>query len=212
MTTNKNCIVRLSQYKNALNRLKILGFVRVFSDNLADAIGVAATQVRKDFSLFGIPGNRRGGYLIDDLITSLNIILGKNKIQKVIVVGVGNIGRALMNYKGFALEGIQIAAGFDINSAKGTLPNNIPVYPLDKIADFVKEEDISIGIIAVPDIAAQSVADTMIASGIKGILNFAPIRLQVSEEIVVNNVNLGLELETVIYFVNAAEKQKRKSK
>lgn len=210
MITNKNCIIRLSRYKNALHRLLGLGFVKVFSENLADAVGVTASQVRKDFSLFGISGNKRGGYQIDNLLEKLNNILGKDQTQRVIVVGSGHIGQALMRYQGFEKEGIKIIAGFDIDSAKYNNSAPIPVLPIEELKDFVKANNIKIGIVAVPDVAAQHVADMMFGAGIKGILNFAPIRLRASEDFVVNNVNLELELENVIYFVNALSKTKIK--
>ncbi|MFA4992663.1 MAG: redox-sensing transcriptional repressor Rex [Candidatus Omnitrophota bacterium] len=208
MITNKSCIIRLSRYKNSLHRLRALGFVKVFSDNLADAIGVLPSQVRKDFSLFGISGNKRGGYQVDTLIEKLNTILGKEQTQEVIVAGLGNIGNALMKYKGFEKEGIKISACFDIDSAKYHRDAAIPILPLEEMKDFVRSKRIKIGVIAVPDIAAQSVLDMMLACGIKGVLNFAPLRLRAPEDVVVNNVNLELELENVIYFVNAQEKTK----
>ncbi len=208
MITNKNCIIRLSRYKNALYRLQALGFVKVFSDNLADAIGVTSSQVRKDFSLFGVGGNKRGGYQIDVLLERLNTILGKDKVQKVIVAGAGHIGTALMRYKGFEKEGIKIIAGFDIDPARFNKDAPVPVLAMDELKDFVKKNEIRIGIIAVPDIAAQQVADIMFSAGVKGALNFAPIRLKSPEECVVNNINVELELENVIYFVNAAAKTK----
>jgi redox-sensing transcriptional repressor len=207
---NKNCILRLSQYKNALYRLQSLGFVKVFSDNLADGVGVTASQVRKDFSLFGISGNKKGGYQIEELLERLNNILGKDRVQKVIITGVGHIAAALMKYKGFEKEGIKIAAGFDIDPSKYNKNNRIPVLPIEELKDFVKDNFIRIGIIAVPDIAAQQVADVMFGAGIKGILNFAPIRLKAPDDCVVNNVNLELELENVIYFTNVLNKTKTK--
>ena len=210
MIANKNCIIRLSRYKNALYRLKALGFVKVFSDNLADAIGVLPSQVRKDFSIFGISGNRRGGYNIDELIDKLNGILGKDRVQKVVVVGTGNIGTALMKYKGFEKEGIKMVAGFDIDPAKYHESADIPVLPLEKLKELVKAESIKIGIIAVPDIAAQQVFDMMVLAGIKGILNFAPIRLRGPEDLIINNINVELELESVSYFVNALHKTRAK--
>ncbi len=207
MITNKNCVIRLSRYKNALYRLQSLGFVRVFSDNLADAIGVLPSQVRKDFSLFGITGNKRGGYNIDSLIEKLNTILGKDQLQKVVIVGTGNIGSALMKYKGFEKEGISIAACFDIDPAKINRQAKIPVLPLEELKDFARANQIKIGVIATPDVAAQSALEMMLSAGIKGVLNFAPLRLRApAEEIVINNVNLELELENVIYFVNALDK------
>jgi redox-sensing transcriptional repressor len=206
LITNKNCIIRLSRYKNSLYRLKTLGFVKVFSDNLADAIGVTAEQVRKDFSLFGISGNKRGGYQVDALIEKLNSILGKDRMQKVIVVGSGHIGTALTKYRGFEKEGIKIVTAFDIDPVKHARECDVPVLPLEELKDFVRANEIKIGIIAVPDIAAQQVVDMMLQAGIRGILNFAPIRLRIPEDIVVNNVNLELELENVIYFVNTLSK------
>lgn len=203
MIVNKNCILRLSRYKNALNRLKLLGFVRVFSDNLADAVGVTPSQVRKDFSIFGISGSKRGGYQVDSLIERLNLILGKNEMHKVVIAGVGNIGTALLNYKGFEKEGIKLVAAFDIDPEKLDRDAPVPVLPLEELRDFARKNNIKIGIIAVPDMAAQQVLDLMLASGIRGVLNFAPIRLRGPADSVINNVNVELELENVIYFVNA---------
>jgi redox-sensing transcriptional repressor len=206
MITNKNCIIRLSRYKNSLYRLKALGFVKVFSDNLADAVGVTSEQVRKDFSLFGISGNKRGGYQVDALIEKLNSILGKDRLQKVVVVGAGHIGAALIQYRGFEEEGIKIAAAFDVDPAKIARECAVPVLPLEELRDFAKKNGITIGIIAVPEIAAQQAADLLLQAGIRGILNFAPLRLRIPDDVVVNNVNLELELENVIYFVNALSK------
>lgn len=208
MITNKNCILRLSKYKSALYRLKALGFVKVFSDNLADAVGVTPVQVRKDFSLFGISGNKRGGYQIDALIEKINNILGKDKVHQAIVVGSGHIGTALMKYKGFEKEGIRIISAFDIDPVKFSRDAEIPILPLDELKDFVRSNGVQIGIITVPDLAAQQAADILVAAGIKGILNFAPLRLRVPEGIVVNNVNLATELENVVYYVTVSEKER----
>jgi len=205
MKKNKNTIIRLASYRNALNRLKNMGFVRVFSDNLADALGITSAQVRKDFSLWELTGKKRGGYIIDELIKRLNNILGKDRSQKVIVVGAGNLGKALIHYQGFSKAGIHIVAGFDIDPAKQGDAFGIPILAMDSLIDFIKKNNIRIGVIAVPDIAAQIVLELLLSAGVKGILNFAPIRLRAPEEVTVNNVNLGLELETVIYSINTLE-------
>jgi len=210
MQANKNIILRLSKYKNALTRLKTFGFVKVFSDNLADAAGVTSGLVRKDFSLFDIKGNKKGGYLIDDLMERLNSILGKNQVQKVIVVGAGNIGHALMRYKGFEKEGIRIAACFEIDPSKFDPGALVPILPLEGLKEFAKANKIKIAVMAVPDVAAQNVWDILKDAGIKGVMNFAPIRLRDAEDYVINNVNLELELENVIYFVNAMGRTKDK--
>ena len=137
MITAKNCVARLSRYKSALNRFKTLGFVKVFSDNLADAVGATSSQVRKDFSVFGISGSKRGGYKIDELIEKINNILGKNEIQQVIIVGAGNIGNALMNFKGFEKEGMKIVACFDTDPTKINRLGNIQVLPIEELKGFV---------------------------------------------------------------------------
>lgn len=209
MITSKSIINRLSQYKTALARLETLGFVKVFSENLAETVGVSSAQVRKDFSLFGISGNKRGGYVIEALIGQLNAILGKDQIQKVAVVGTGNIGAALMKYRGFEKDGIKITAGFDLDPAKVRKSSEVPILPLSELKDYVIENKIRIAIIAVPDVAAQQTMDLLVAAGIKGVLNFAPIRLKSPEEIIVNNVNLGTELENLIYFVNVQRKSRK---
>jgi redox-sensing transcriptional repressor len=206
MVMNRKCILRLSRYKNALKRLKALGFVKVFSGNLADAAGVTSSQVRKDFSLFGITGNRRGGYKVDELVLRIRDILGKNETQKVVIVGIGNIGNALLRYKGFETGGIRIVAGFDIDPSRYQSEAPVPILPLDEFRSYVESNKIKIGILAVPDVAAHHVSEIMIAAGIKGILNFAPIQLRGADDVVVSNINLEVELENLIYFVNVADK------
>jgi len=194
-------------YRKALYRFKQMGCIKVFSDNMADGIGVTSSQVRKDFSIFGLSGNKKGGYLVDELIPKLDEILGKNKPQHVIVIGAGNIGTALMNYKAFEKEGIKIIAAFDTEPAKINRNAEIPVLPIGELKAFVKANEIKAAIIAVPDIFAEEVINELISAGVKGALNFAPIKLNVPEDFVINNVNVGVELETVIYMVNALDRQ-----
>lgn len=201
---SKNSITRLYQYRKSLYRLKHMGFVKVFSDNLADAVGVTAAQVRRDFSMFGLSGNKRGGYLVEELIKRLDQKLGKDKPQRVVVIGAGNIGKALMNYKGFESEGIKVAAVFDTDAAKINSGAAVPVLAMPELKEFIRKNHIEVGVIAVPDIFAQQVFGDLVEAGIKGVLNFAPIRLNPPhEDFVINNVNVGLELETVIYLVNS---------
>ncbi len=205
---NRTCIIRLSRYKNALNRLRSLNFVRVFSDNLADAAGVTAAQVRKDFSMFGITGNRRGGYKVEELTEQLNRILGKDQLQEVVVVGIGNIGRALLHYPGLEKSGISLAAGFDIDPSKVNRDSRPPVLALEELVDIVNRRQIKLGVIAVPDYAAQQVLELMLSAGVRGVLNFAPICLKSPDGCTVHNINLESELENLIYFVNATDNAK----
>lgn len=206
MIKNKNCILRLSRYKNSLQRFKAIGFVKIFSDYLADAVGVTSAQVRKDFSLFGISGNKRGGYYIDSLLEQLHEILGKNELQKVIIAGAGSLGSALIKYKNFELEGIKLVAGFDIDPAKHNNKLPVPILPLEELPCFVEKNKIKIGILSIPEVAAQQTLDIMVQAGIRGILNFAPIQLKAPNDCIINNVNLEVELENLIYFVNSLQK------
>jgi redox-sensing transcriptional repressor len=203
MIGKKNCILRLSRYKNELYRFKDLGFIKIFSEYLAESVSVTSAQVRKDFSLFGISGNKRGGYNIDALIEKLNSILGKNQLQRVVLVGAGSLGSALLKYKSFEKQGIKIEAAFDIDPAKCSQKIGIPVLPTAEMDAYVKKADIKIAILCVPEVAAQGTFDLMVKAGIKGVLNFSPIQLKTPGECIVSNVNLEEELENLIYFVNA---------
>jgi redox-sensing transcriptional repressor len=202
-----NSVYRLHVYRKSLQKLKQLGFVKVFSDNLADAVGVTPTQVRRDFASFGLTGQKRGGYSVDNLLTSLDKKLGKESLQNAIVVGVGHIGRALMNYRGFATAGIKIAAGFDTDERKQDPEGAVPVLGMGSLKEFVARARPRAAIIAVPEEHAQSVFDQLIKAGIRGILNFAPMRLSApNDDVVVNNIDVGLEIEKILYLVNRIKK------
>lgn len=209
MNTSRKHIIRLLRYKDSLKQLKSLGFIKVFSDNIADSVGVTPSQVRKDFSIFGIPGNKRGGYLIENLLDDFNKILGKSEIHNVIVVGVGSLGSALIKYKHFEKENIRIIAGFDNNSYKIEENSQIPILHIDKMKDFIISNNIDIGIITVPENAAQSVLDIMIKAGIKGILNFTPVQLKGKDDVIIHNIHLQTELECLIYFVNMSNRSNK---
>ncbi len=131
--------------------------------------------------------------MIDDIFKSTGD-------RKVIVIGMGNIGQALANYQGFRKNRIIIVAGFDLNPAKYTRKYAIPVYPQDKLEEIVKEHDIKTAIIAVPELAGQEVCDKLVSLGIKGILNFSPVILRVPDDVIVNNVNLLSELESLFFY------------
>lgn len=199
---NDKIIRRLLQYRTCLERLKKIGFEQVYSYNLGKEAGVSAEQVRKDFSRFNIQGNKKAGYQIDDLLQILNKTFGKHETQKVFIVGMGHIGKALLNYKGFAGKKIEIVAGFDIDPSKLKKRDGIGLYHLDDLPAMTKELHVDIAIIAVPDSQAQRVCDLLVNSGLKGIMNFAPIVLKVPEDIYVTNINLSNELESLLYYVN----------
>jgi redox-sensing transcriptional repressor len=197
---NPKTIKRLSRYRLAIKKLRELGYNRITSTILGDKVGVTAAQIRKDFSKFEITGKRKGGYVVEDLLVKLEKILGKDRVHKLVLAGVGNLGRALIDYNGFYREGIEIIAGFDIDFSK-LKKMKIPVYPVDKMSDYIKSHRVQIGIIAVPEIAAQQVCNTMVSAGIRGILNFAPVRLITDESVVIQYVNIQNKLENIFYFV-----------
>ncbi len=211
---NKNLVTRLVKYQRVLRKLKTLGLVNVFSNNLADAIGVSSTVVRKDFSLINIPGNKRGGYNIDTLVEDIGKVIGIRSEKDVIIVGCGRIGQALMNYHEFAKEGIRILAGFDSNPERHDLQATIPLLPMTRMAEFVKSHHVEIGIIAVPEGSATQVFNDMITAVIKGFLNFTAaelkchgrcIRPECPNPCVISSVNIGLELENLFYLVGARQ-------
>ncbi|TXH28765.1 MAG: redox-sensing transcriptional repressor Rex [Elusimicrobia bacterium] len=203
-----NSVYRLHLYRKALQRLKQMGFVRVFSDNMADAAGVTPTQVRRDFASFGLTGQKRGGYSVQDLLANLDVTLGKERPQNAVVLGVGNIGHALLNYRGFTTAGIRVVAGFDSDPRKIDAKAAVPVLPLEKLRDFVNKNETRVAILAVPEDQAQAVFDLMIRAGIQGVLNFAPLRLtSPNDDVVVHNIDVGLEIEKILYLVNQMNKE-----
>lgn len=193
-------VLRLAKYKNVLYRLRRIGFVKVYSENIADAAGESAVRVRKDFSHFGITGKRKGGYVVEDLVSQINAALGKDAPQKLVVVGAGKIGLALMEYEGFGDEGLRITAAFDINPAKIDERRPIPILPMGTMEHYLRDNGIRIAINAVPAPAAQQVCDSLVAAGIVGILNFAPVPLNHPPHVFVSDVNLAGELESLAYF------------
>lgn len=204
---HRDFILRLSKYKRLLHKLKSLGFVKVFSNNLGDAIGVSPALVRKDFSLISLPGNKRGGYNIDNVIAQLSRVLGEESPHRVVLAGCGKIGRALMEYKEFAKDGIEIVAGFDIDPESVRSASRVPIHDVSQMVDFIRTNGIKIGIITVPDSAASQVLELMVQGGIRGVLNFAPVDLKPAPgcSCIVQNVNIGLEIENLLYLVNHME-------
>ncbi len=202
---NNDMLIRVTRYYRALNRLRTIGLEKVFAHNLADAAGVSAAVVRKDFSQLEIHGQKRGGYEITDLIERIGTILGKGDEQHVIVVGCGRIGKALMHYSGFESDGLRIVAGFDndpIVYSDASQP--IPVYPMSRLEEVISALKVSVAIITVPEAAATDTYAQLLAAGITGILNFSPVTLKsvrTKDGImpVVHNINIGLELEQIFY-------------
>jgi len=193
-------VYRLLNYKNLLNRLKSIGFVKVFSDNLADTLDISPSLVRKDFREFGIRGAQKGGYTIEAVLLKINEVLGINKKHKIIIVGAGRIGQALMQFPGFQKEGINVTAVFDTDPEKINDQLDIPIFHIKEMPEYLKKQNVKLAVLAVPENAAMGCLDTMESSGIKGILNFTSLNLK-SEKVSINNVNIGNEIENLIFTI-----------
>ena len=198
----RKAIYRLSVYLRCLQRLKSNDIRTVSSEALAKAARVKSTQLRKDLTYFGQFGTRGLGYDVEQLSKMIADLLGTNSLQPVILVGVGNMGLALLSYKGFEQEGFEIVGAFDLEaSRKRDKTGATPIYPMERLPDIVARRGVKMAIITVPATEAQEVANQLVDAGITGILNFAPIVLHVPDEVMVNNVNLAMELENLSYFI-----------
>ncbi|GEM_PF-75743 len=201
-------IERLLKYRGVMQKMKDMGFIRVFSDNLADALEISSSLVRKDFSLFGLSGNKRGGYRIDELITKLNVILGKDRKQKIVIVGCGKMGRALMNYNGFPRVRIRVEAGFDSDPAVVNETAPIPVFHISKMKDFIIENQIQVAVLTVPESSVQSIVDSLKKTSIKGVINFAPVPLRSSDAFLIQNINVEQAIENIFYQIQFVEENR----
>jgi redox-sensing transcriptional repressor len=198
----RKTVYRLSAYLRCLARLKHNSLRTVSSEALAKAAGVKSTQLRKDLTYFGQFGTRGLGYDVEQLSRLISDVLGTNCLQPVVLVGVGNLGLALLSYRGFHQEGFEIIAGFDNDlERKRSKQVRQPIYRMDKLPEVVRERGVRLAILTVPPSSAREVANWLVQCGIMGILNFAPVVLEVPEEVIVNNVNLAIELENLCYFV-----------
>jgi len=193
----RKTIYRLSIYLRCLVRLRENGIGTVSSEALAKAAGVKSTQLRKDLALFGNFGTRGLGYDVAELSAKISGELGTSRLQPVVLVGVGHLGLALLSYRGFEKEGFEIVGAFDIEpNRRRDKKITLTIRSIDELPNFIVESGVRLAILSVPAAVAQETANKLIASGVMGILNFAPIVLAVPEDVMVNNVNLAIELET----------------
>ena len=198
----RKTIYRLSIYLRCLARLRENSISTVSSEALAQGAGVKPTQLRKDLAYFGTFGTRGLGYDVADLSKRIAEELGTSHLQPVILVGAGHLGLALLSYRGFGKEGFEIVAAFDADPRRHRdkqVPQ--PIWGMNKLPEFVRQNGVKMSILTVPAAAAQEVTNQLVAAGITGILNFAPIPVSVPEEVIVNNVNLAIELENLSYFI-----------
>lgn len=199
----KPTVKRLSLYLRELERQEERDRETINSKQLGDALGLTDAQVRKDLAVFGQFGHPGIGYRVGELIGQLRKILGTDRQWNACIVGAGNIGRALMPYARFRRKGFEIVAVFDADAAvAGVTIAGHKVRLMSDLPALVRERNILIGIVAVPVEAAQPVADQLIAAGVKGILNFAPVRLDVHDQVSVVSVDFSVALEQVAFQVS----------
>jgi redox-sensing transcriptional repressor len=194
---------RISLYLRQLEAFSRKDRKTISSKQLGESLGLTDAQVRKDLAYFGQFGHPGIGYLVDELITKLRQILGTDKTWNVALVGAGNLGRALMAYKGFEAKGFKLAAVFDSDASKiGNAAGPFLIQPLKELPTTIQKKSIRVAILAVPAEAAQDIADKLVDAGIRGILNFAPISLNVPNKVTVNSVDLAVQMEQITFAVS----------
>lgn len=197
---SESTVRRLSLYLRLLQEVDALGQATISSDDLAERSGTTSAQVRKDLSVFGSFGKRGLGYLVGDLLHQLEQILGLDRTWKVALVGAGKIGSALISYRNFQERGFRIEAVFDSDPGKvGRKWGSRTILDDAQMDRVLAEDRIEIAIVAVPGEAAQDVVDRIVRTGVKAILNFAPVRLRVPEGVALRNVDMVVELEGLAY-------------
>lgn len=197
-------IIRLSVYSRHLTEVDRKGIITISSGEIAEGVGVSPAQVRKDLAYFGEFGTRGVGYNVKDLRRHILKILGLSQDWSVTLVGIGNLGLALSTYKGFRDRGFIITSIFDNDPKKiGTTINGVEVMSTDQLVEISSSNKTQIGIIAAPSTVAQEVADKLVNSGVKAILNFAPVVLNVPPEVELRNVDLAVNLEVLTFNVGA---------
>ncbi len=194
-------IKRLSLYLRNLKRLKESGIDIISSDKISHFLNVTSVQFRKDLSYFGGFGKRGVGYKVKRLIEEIEKILGIDKQWSIAIVGVGRLGSALLGFEGFSKFNLNISHAFDASSEKiGKMTKGIRIEDINNMKRAIKKNNIKIAILSTPPEFAQSVTNELTSAGIRGILNFAPVILQVPEYVSVSNVDMACELESLVFF------------
>ena len=209
MNSNKNkkvsmmVVKRLPKYYQYLNDLKTKGIKNISSGELGNMMGLTPSQIRQDLNSFGAYGKQGKGYGVDNLLRALRSILGLEKAYNCIIIGSGNLGTAISNYTRFKSEGIHIIGMFDADpDVVGKTSGNLTVMHIDQLEPFANENPIDICILSVPRDVGQKTADRVCNLGIKAILNFVPLDLNVPKDVVVENVNITDSLFTLAYLLN----------
>jgi redox-sensing transcriptional repressor len=200
----KVVVSRISLYLRELQRLQAAGQQTISSGQLGTLLGFSDAQVRKDLGFFGQFGYPGVGYRCEELVTAMRDILGTNHAWPVVMVGAGNLGQALLGYRGFGRQNFSIEAAFDADPVKiGQVIQGIRIQSVEDLPAVVKEKGIRLGMIVVPAARAQEVADRLVAAGIEGIVNFAPATLTLPPHVQSVSVDLAIELEQLSFAVTS---------
>nr|WP_319214851.1 redox-sensing transcriptional repressor Rex [uncultured Trichococcus sp.] len=206
MSTNdipKATARRLPIYHRYLRFLHNAGKKRVSSTELSEAVKVDSATIRRDFSYFGALGKRGYGYDVEYLLDFFSKTLNQDRLTNVALIGVGNLGHALLNYNFHVSNNVRISAAFDVNEdIVGKILSGVPVYPMSDMVEQLRIQQIDVAILTVPQEVAQDATNRLTEAGVRGIMNFTPIRLSVPENVRVQNVDLTNELQTLIYFLD----------
>jgi redox-sensing transcriptional repressor len=198
-------VKRLSLYLRQLEGFKRKDRRTISSKQLGESLNLTDAQVRKDLAYFGQFGHPGIGYRVEDLIAQVRKILGTDKVWNVLLVGAGNLGRALMAYKGFNIKGFRLANVFDASpQLVGKKMGPFTVQPMSELEPTIRKNQTRLAMIAVPADSAQEVVDQLVAAGVRGILNFAPTSVNVPPHIALNAVDLSVQLEQLSFQVNFA--------
>lgn len=193
-------IDRLPVYYRRLRRMREAGVMVVSSQELGDALGVTPAQIRKDLSYFGRFGKQGRGYSVERLVEELRLILGLDRRWRMALVGVGQLGRAIASYNGFSPQGFDLVAAFDSSPEQvGTDVDGVVVEDVRSVGARLRKDPVDIGIVAVPSEAAQEVIDALVSAGVKAILNYAPIAVQVPPGVELRRIDPLVSLQGMTY-------------
>ena len=214
MKTEKNTTIpratakRLSLYYRIFKRVNAEKIEKANSKQIAEAIGIDSATVRRDFSYFGELGRRGFGYDVKKLMNFFADLLNDNAITNVMIVGVGNMGRALLHYRFHERNKMKVVMAFDIDDhpeVGSTTSDGIPIYGISQIKEKIQSGNVQTAILTVPSVKAQEVASILVQAGVKGILCFSPVNLSLPKDVVVQYVDLTSELQTLLYFMRKNE-------
>ena len=195
-------VKRTLAYLRALANMPKASSGSISSEDLANYLGLGDASVRRDLAYFGKFGTPGVGYKAEELKESILAVMRGERLYRGVLIGVGNLGAALLAYKGLKLGDFEIVAAFDHDPKKtGRSVGSVKILDVKELPAFIHREGIEVALLTVPAQSAQAVADIAVAAGVKGILNFAPVNLIVSEGVLVSQIDLGIELETLLYFL-----------